>query len=171
MTNPQRRLRRRKGKQKTMADKKKNKDTYRYVTVPEGVAKTVGEGERAKDYDLSFHKFLELMLDDQKFTKNGKGLRIATRLEAAFADADVGEVVRLHPDDWELLKDVVEAPTGGYPNLQGFDDVGRPFSVAFSRLCLPLVDAITDAATSDPREAEKDDEAESAAAEPKEKAD
>lgn len=139
---------------KEKAKKAKQKDTYKYVTVPAQIVKELGD----KDVKMSFFRFVELMLEDKRFIGSGKGLRAAIRVADLFEDEDEGAVVKMHPDDWELLDAVAENPENGYPTLSGNAANGAPFVIKLGRSVMAHVDAIHDAADAAPEDEDDGDE-------------
>jgi hypothetical protein len=81
----------------------------RYIKVPEPLQLKSPQGETI---EAPFPKFLREMLLDPQFAKNYKTLKIAAAIDKALDKAN--GVVALENEHWQLLKKVIEEPTGGY---------------------------------------------------------
>lgn len=86
----------------------------RYFTVPETVIlKNPITGEVGKAYN--FYEFAQnTLLGEKRFGKSVKELRAAVRIGDVLRDKKPGDVIALESSDWDILKDVAEAPEGGY---------------------------------------------------------
>jgi hypothetical protein len=81
----------------------------RYIKVPEPLKLKTPQGE---EVEAPFLKFLKEMLVDPQFSKNYRTLKIAAAIDKAIDKAN--GVIMLESDHWQLLKKVIEEPSGGY---------------------------------------------------------
>lgn len=90
---------------------------------------------------FDFSWFVRAMLNlDERFNSTGAGIRAATRIEKAIAEANNGmRNVWLQTDDWALLRDACETPSM------------KAYPISPGRLTLPFVDAVVAAAEDEPK--------------------
>lgn len=82
----------------------------RYVQVPKPI--------QCGKLVLSFFELVKHLVEsDDRFNRTMQGGRAGSRVLDAFEKAPVGQVVQLHPDDLRLLREAVEAPSAGYPQI------------------------------------------------------
>lgn len=95
-----------------------------------------------KGATVAYVDFIRHLLDtDDRFTRTGAGIRMAMRIERALTQ----DPPRHHVEemDWEILRQVAETPTGGYPELMETTAAGVLVRrMQTGRACLPFVDAI-----------------------------
>ena len=92
---------------------------------------------------FTFERFIvEILLSDVRWTQQGyQSLRVARKIEKAVAGKVAGTTVMIEDADWELLKKVCEAPTGGTFSGQ---------TVFVTRQLMGFLDAIMDASEEEP---------------------
>lgn len=89
------------------------------ITVPEAITVTKvyldnGE-ERTATSEITFGEFLEkLILSDPKFGKTMKCILGAVSIREKAQNTPVGEAFSVDDEYFEILKDVIEEPSGGY---------------------------------------------------------
>jgi hypothetical protein len=125
----------------------------RYLTIPaDNPEIMIGKAP------LSFLMVADHILNnDQRFTRNARGMRDGVRLLGKLEGAKPGDVVVLDDADWRLLRDAFEEPSDGYlPPLTKTDERGAvtPFKIG-PRVLVPFCDALSDANTKhEPKAAE-----------------
>ncbi len=114
----------------------------RYLTIPPD-ADEIRIGTAALSFRLVAGHVLN---NDQRFTRNAKGMRDAIRILGKLEGMKPGELVVLDDADWRMLHDAFEEPTDGYlPPLTTADPFGNPTPVKLGpRALLPFVDALSD---------------------------
>jgi hypothetical protein len=139
--------------------KEKEKPKYRWVQIPELV--------EYRGQKLTFFDYIVFLTDrEERFIKTGPGIRCGGRVRDLFESSEdpgtgieVGEWVKMHPDDWATLDAASETPSCGYPFLQWKigDEVEK---IEFGHRVTPFVDAIHEARDTDPDDDDEDDEGE-----------
>jgi len=115
----------------------------REITVPPDV-EFVDEVTEAKTGDKwSFYKFLcNVVLQDDRFGKTDQAIESRRAIRMAFKEQPAGTVVRLHPNDYDIMKESISKPLG-----RGLD--GRIIegyrAGPISEQCLDFIRAIKDA--------------------------
>lgn len=101
----------------------------RFVTVPESVVlvdlvsgkriqRRLENGDIADEDPITMAKCLmTMLLIDEKFGKGFATTISAHNIKIAFDKAQPGDVVELEVRDWELLKEVMQSPTHGFPAM------------------------------------------------------
>jgi hypothetical protein len=125
----------------------------RYLTIPpDNPDIMIGKAS------LSFAMIADHVLNnDQRFTRNARGMRDAVRLLDKLEGAEPGDVVILDDHDWRELHEAFEQPSDGLlPPLTKTDAGGNvsPFRIG-PRALVPFVDCLSDENTKhEPKAAE-----------------
>ena len=109
------------------------------ITVPKTIQIRNLVNKDDKGIDISFSSYVLQMLHDKKFGGSIAALRSASQLQVIFEDITEGTTILVHPNDYTLLKDVAQDPSGGFQNP----------GVAMQ--LLPYIDAIVDAKKAEPK--------------------
>jgi hypothetical protein len=103
------------------------------ITVPNDIHLRNLINKDDKGFTQSFGDFGKQLLHDKKFGESVANLRSAHTLLNLFESCTAGSEMIVHPNDFTLLKGVVEAPSGGFQNP------------GIAMQILPFIDAILDA--------------------------
>lgn len=103
---------------------------------------------------FTFDNFVQHLINtDDKFNKSGPVIRLALRIEDALANGKT--YVELENSQWEVLKEVAEAPSAPYPALYVTGSDGTIEKLHFGRRLLPFIDAIVEATDEKPVEVQE----------------
>lgn len=80
---------------------------------------------------------VKVAVHDERFGKDIKSLRSAQQILRAFENCQTGGIIKVHPNDYPLLKEAVETPKNGYQS-------------GFAVQIISLLDAILEAKKEEP---------------------
>lgn len=103
------------------------------ITVPANImVRNILDGKDVKDY--TFAEYIKTLLHGKQFAASVANLRTGQQVLKLFDNAKAGDVCKVHPNDFKLLKEVAEQPgEGGYTNA------------AVAIQLLPFIDAVLEA--------------------------
>jgi len=86
----------------------------RYIQIPGDITLKKPDGSDT-DVTMRFSGWArDIILVDAKVGVDASTLFLANDLRQKFADVNEGDVVQLTKEEWELMRGIVEKPTGGY---------------------------------------------------------
>ena len=98
-------------------------------------------------FTISFSQFVGYLLNTcDSFNKTGLGIRTAVRIERAFEkplSSDSG--IELSTEDWKMLAEACENPTGGYPVVTVDKDGVSIAKFNTAHSILPFIECIANA--------------------------